>query len=124
MNYLSLAFMLTLSIFVLPFQAQASGGQHKNSSPSVNQYYEDGKAIYKGRKYGSRRIAYCVNVDGEKKKIRARHLRSFVGGTATKLSANLYDCDAPNTLISQNISPDDFNAVLHYLDARYALKLH
>lgn len=122
---------LSLSIFLISTMFASSlalaSGEHSAGSTASTQTndpaYADGQAIFKGRKGGTKALAYCVDVNGDKRKIKARTIQQYKGQTSSALVAGLYDCNQPDTLISQQITQNDLNAVVHYLDRRYKLAL-
>ena len=120
---LSLSFFtFIVSAMIIPSMAQASGTKDA-SADGTDLTYADGQAIYSGRKGGTKALAYCVDVEGDKQKLKARTIEQFKGMQSSALVAKLYDCDQPDTLISQQITQNDLNAVVHYLDVRYELAL-
>lgn len=101
-----------------------SGGSGFKSRP-VDQAYEYGKSVYKGRNKAYGKIKYCItSEDGaEKVKLKRGSLKPYKGGTFADLAGNLYNCDAPDTAIKDILSLNDLQHVLYYLNKRYKLKL-
>lgn len=105
----------------------ASGGGGYGSTPtsvqSVDQAYEVGKSVYRGKAPGLKKIKYCVDNGTEKVKVKRKNLKSFKNGKARDLAAALYDCDNPDTKIHQILSNADISSVMYYLNKRFRLKL-
>lgn len=120
---LSLSFSAFLISMIIPATMALASGAKSVSTEGADPTYADGQAIYSGRKGGTKALAYCVEVGGDKKKLKARTIGQFKGKESSALVAKLYDCDQPDTLISQQITQNDLNAVVHYLDVRYELAL-
>ena len=92
--------------------------------PQVDQTFEIGKAIFKGRQSGVPQITYCVaSDDGVKLPVKSKSIRPFKKTSYQNLSDNLYNCDVPDTLVSDELSRDNLLYVLYYLNKRYKLSL-
>jgi len=98
-----------------------SGGS--TSQRAVDQTYEVGKAIYNGRQRGTPRLSYCVASDDGKVPVKRKSLKPFKNTTFTNLAQNLYNCDNPESLVSEELSRDSLIHVLYYLDKRHKLSL-
>ena len=100
-----------------------SSGSFGNSSLNrVDQSYEIGKSIYKGRR-GNAKIAYCVELDGEKVPLRRKTVKPFKQSSVNEFVDNLYNCDKLDQLISDYLDTEQFAYVLYYLNKRYKLNL-
>ncbi len=126
----ALAVCLTLCL-LLPLQAIASGvagggfsGIEGTSAPrEVDEVYEFGKALYLGRTPDSKKIKYCVKVDGQLKKLGGRVLRPYRGSDQLDFANALYDCNNPEQQALLNINREQVAYVLYYLNKRYKLEL-
>lgn len=97
------------------------GGQVQQRQ--VDQTYEVGKAIYKGRQSGVARISYCVASGELKLPVKSKSLKTYKKTTYNNLAENLYNCDKPDSLVASELSKDNLLYVLYYLNKRYNLKL-
>lgn len=129
----SLVFILLLGEVSISFASGGSGGgfggrqnggfDSRQRQRVVDQSYETGKSIYKGRKAGEPTLEYCVLVKGEKVPLKRKSIKSFKNTTYTDLATNLYQCDQPEKKISAGLTRDSFLYVLYYLNKRHKLDL-
>lgn len=105
------------------------GGSYGGSNPAstarpVDQTYETGKAIFKGRKRGEPKLSYCVLADdGNKIPVKRKSLKPFKGTSYNELANNLFDCEQPDKRINEVLSRDSFLYVVYYLNKRHKLDL-
>jgi len=101
------------------------GGTYNRSAPprQVDQSYEYGKAIYQGRQQGFKKIAYCLDIDGEKVPLKSRTIKHFKRTPINDFANSLYDCNAPDQRVRDQLSRDKLQYVLYYLNKRYKLSL-
>ena len=132
MNILKISFFSTLLFSFGVSTAIASGGggygggggsYNQPTRPPVDQTYEVGKSIYKGRRAGAPKIKYCLNVDDEVVPLGRSSARKYKNTSVQAFSESLLDCNSPETNISQSLTRDDFLYVLYYLNKRYRLGL-
>lgn len=127
----SLVFILLLgqasSIFASGGSGGGFGGRQSGGFDSrqraVDQNYEIGKSIYKGRKAGEPTLEYCVLVEGEKVPLKRKSIKAFKNVTYNDLATNMYQCDQPEKQISASLTRDGFLYVLYYLNKRHKLGL-
>lgn len=99
-------------------------GSYTYSAPrQVDQNYEYGKSIYQGRKAGSVKLAYCLDIEGEKVPAKRKTFKKFKRATYSEFANSLYNCDQPNSLVRSEIDDEDFKYVLYYLNKRFNLAL-
>ena len=130
--------LLILSTFLLALSqaplSQASGGggysgggggSYNNTvrSKPVDQNYEVGKAIYKGRQAGEPSLQYCVLADGEKVPLKRKSLKAYKNASYDTFANSLFQCDQPEKLVADGLSRDSLLYVLYYLNKRHNLKL-
>ena len=119
---------MTVAI-VTTSSAMASGGFSSLGSNGtggarlVDEVYEYGKSIYKGRADGAEKIKYCVKVDGEVKKLKRSTARPYRKGLVKDFALALIDCKDPERLALMTMERDHVPVVLYYLNKRYKLKL-
>ena len=89
----------------------------------VNVPYERGKSVYRGRAENVAKLKYCIVHKGEKVKIKRSSMRSYVNGTYSGLSKQLYNCEKPDNKIINELPRKEFLEVLYYLDVEYKLSL-
>jgi hypothetical protein len=97
-----------------------SGGSRGRA---VDQNYEQGKSIYRGRKAGEPSFKYCILVDGEKVPIKRKSIKAYKNGTYNELATNMYQCDEPEKQIANGLTRDSLLYVLYYLNKRHKLNL-
>lgn len=118
---------LTASSLILSPMAFASGGGGFNTSgfsqKKVDQLYELGKSYYKARQANGTRLEYCVKNGDSLKKISRRALKPFKKQPASTLINNLYSCSNPSLKIADAVADDQGEAILHYLNKRFKLRL-
>lgn len=87
--------------------------------------YELGKAILSGRIEQYREIRVCVDLGASVEKPGSGALAEFKGAARDKLILALRDCpeDGPARRLSEVMEGVDVDAVVHYLDERYSLRL-
>ena len=102
----------------------SSSNQPRQAKP-VDQDYELGKSIYKGRQEGIAAIKYCLQVEGEAEavKLKSRSIKLFKRESYDALAGSLVDCEQPGTLVSDRLDADSLQAVMYYLSKRYDLYL-
>lgn len=109
--------------------AMASGGFSSLGSNGtggarlVDEVYEYGKSIYKGRADGTEKIKYCVKVDGEVKKLKRSTVKPYRKGLVKDFALALIDCKEPERLALMTMEREHVPVVLYYLNKRYKLKL-
>lgn len=108
--------------------SHASGGYSGGNSDrsryrAVDQDYEQGKAIYRGRKAGEPTLEYCILVDGEKVPIKRKSIKAYKNTSYEDLAANMYQCDQPEKQIANGLTRDSLIYVLYYLNKRHKLNL-
>ena len=101
----------------------SSGGRAAPPPRVVDEVYEIGKAIYLGRAPGAKKVNYCVNVDGEPKKLRGRTARDYKGANKLDFANALVNCQQPDELALASVEKTEIVYVIHYLDKRYRLNL-
>ncbi|MEM9620032.1 MAG: hypothetical protein AAF993_00190 [Pseudomonadota bacterium] len=100
------------------------GGLSGGAAPRVvDEAYEFGKSVYKGRAQGSEKIDYCVKVDGEVKKLKRSTAKSYRNGPTRDFALALIDCETPDRLALTTMSREHVPLVLYYLNKRYKLDL-
>ncbi len=118
-----------LMLMLISTGAAASGGLGLPSGSAgapvrqVDELYEAGKQIYKGRTAGAEKIAYCVKVDGELKKLKRSTIKPFKGGSREDFALALFDCEQPDRLALTSMQRDQVPVVLYYLEKRFRLNL-
>ncbi len=100
-----------------------SGGGFNNAPRQVDEAYEFGKSVYKGRAPGSEKITYCLKVDGEVKKLKRSTAKAYRKGSTQDFAQALIDCDAPDRLALTTMSREHVPLVLYYLNKRFNLDL-
>lgn len=112
------------SVFASGLSGRVGGPAGNASAPrEVDEVYEFGKALYLGRAPGSKKINYCVKVEGEPKKLRGRSLRSYKGAKQLDFANALYNCNQPEQLALLELEKEQVAYVLYYLNKRYKLNL-
>lgn len=123
----ALATLALISTDVLASGGYSGGGGFSTNAPrqqrQVDQTYEVGKSIFRGRQAGAPQLSYCVMVDGEKVPVKRKSLRSYKRSNYNNLADNLYDCDDPEKKIAEKLSKDNFLYVVYYLNKRHKLNL-
>ena len=98
-------------------------GRVPTGRDQIDHSYEEGKSIYKGRAVGTKKIAYCVDYEGQRVELKRKTVKQFRKASVQKFANSLYDCANPEKLIGAQVPPSDFRYVLYYLNKRYQLKL-
>jgi len=132
-SFFSLAASLLASLLILSQVSSAfasggySGGGFRNNNSTiarpVDQTYEVGKAIFKGRQAGEPSLQYCVVADGAKVPVKRSSVKAYKDSTYDNFSNNLYQCDKPDKLVAQGLTRDSLLYVLYYLNKRHKLGL-
>lgn len=104
------------------------GGFSSGSAPAprqVDQTYEIGKAIYRGRADSAPKLAYCVKSTETEEllPVKGKNVKAFRRGTYNEFANSLYNCDSPDTRIASELEREDFLYVIYYLNKRHNLKL-
>ncbi len=115
----------TTQVFASGSYGGGSGSFGTSSRPAkqIDHNYEQGKAIYTGRKSSAGKLDYCLAVDGELKPVRRSSLKTYKRTTYDNVANNLYNCNEPEQLISEKLSNDELLYVLYYLNKRFRLYL-
>ena len=131
------SFLISTTFFLALSQASLSlasgggsyggggGGSFNNTvnSRPVDQNYEIGKAIFKGRQSGEPSLEYCVLADGEKVPLKRKSLKAYKKASYDTFANSLFQCDQPDKLVADGLSRDSLLYVLYYLNKRHNLKL-
>lgn len=102
------------------------GGGYRSAADPI---YDRGKALFNGRARAHRGLAVCVAEDTDDgasvEGVRASRssLRDYRRGTVRALAERLVHCDAPTQLVGNQLDAEEFQALLYYMNKRYALKL-
>ena len=127
--------ILISGLSLLPFFALASGtgglGVNRgldsiDFSRQTDPYYEQGKAIYRGKVKEYKGIKYCLFApDQETKttKIKSKTIKPFKGSKLQEFAKQLRSCDNFEEYTVTLLSRDDMLILLYYLNKRYKLKL-
>ncbi len=91
----------------------------------VDQLYEIGKALFKGRAGNHGKVKFCVAMQGETVggKIRGKSVKPFKNGDAHAFAEHLYNCDDPDKRLTDLMEEPEVFAVLYYLDKRYKMNM-
>lgn len=126
---LALTFVIGAANHSLASGSSGGGGYGGGTSnyrveKKVDQSYERGKSIYKGRVESVGKIKYCVQTDEGLVKLRGKSLKPYKNGTYQDLASKLYDCETPDALIADTIGSNNISFVLYYLNKRHKLNLN
>ena len=99
------------------------GGSFNAPQRQIDTVYEEGKAIYRGRKAGEPSINYCIANEGEILPVKGKTIKAYKKTSYEKLANNLYNCDNPDTLVANELTRDSLLYVLYYLNKRHRLNL-
>ena len=141
-------FLLSAAILLLavPDWAVASGGYRPGGgggggygSPSPansrlsDPLYDVGKSLYQGRNRRHRGLQICLletpaNERSTKKAtdqvpLSRKHIRGHRNSTVLELTTQMVRCGEPETAITSVLSTSDLEALLHFLNKRYRLRL-
>ena len=105
------------------FSGAGSSGGIGPPTRVVDEVYEFGKSVYKGRVKGAEKIKYCVKVDGEVKKLKRSTAKAYKEGPARDFALALIDCESPDRLALTTMPREHVPIVLYYLNKRFKLKL-
>lgn len=124
---ITFAAAISVSLMSTPTFASGSGGFNNYPSRTVprqvDEIYEHGKALFKGRVDGAEKIKYCVKVDGEVKKLKRSTVKQYRKSSAEAFAYALVDCADPERLALTTMGREQAQVVLYYLNKRYALDL-
>ena len=99
------------------------GGFNAPQQRQVDTIYEEGKAIYRGRREGEPSINYCVANEGEIVPVKGKTIKAYKKTSYEELAKKLYNCDSPDTLVANELTRDSMLYVLYYLNKRHRLGL-
>ena len=101
------------------------GGFSGTPAPAreIDQNYEYGKQLFKGRTGGFEQVDYCIVADGEPEKVRSKALKPFKGGLSSELATALVNCEDTEKNILDYMDANSAIYVLYYLNKRYSLDL-
>lgn len=114
--------LFSITLLVISCSASASGSVGYDDT-AVDENYEYGKSVFQGRAKGVSKTNYCIDTGTEKVKLKGKVIKSFKNSTYQKLASKLYDCDNPDTLITEVLGQRNTPYVLYFLSKRYKLKL-
>ncbi len=135
MRITAINLIVLCAALILPGLGSASGtvpGNAPNFDPRrsqfgrpVDQLYEIGKALYKGRTGDHGKLKFCVAEKGADvgPKIRGKSVKPFKGGNAHAFADHIYNCDDPEQRLTKLMGEPEVFAVLYYLDKRYKMKM-
>ncbi len=111
--------------FATSASASGGGGFGNNgySSQRIDQQYELGKSYFKGRLADGSRLEYCVKTNSDLVKLSRRSVKQFKQGSTSAFVDSLYNCNNPDQRIADLVSQEQGQAILHYLNKRFKLRL-
>lgn len=117
--------MLTLcgSVLASGVGGGLGSGVQQSQPRVIDERYEYGKAVFLGREPGTAKIKYCVEHEGEVKKLKRKTLKRFKSGSAGAFANALLVCDQPDSLALRTLKDEQIPFVLYYLNKRYKLDL-
>ena len=125
MNKISL--IILTGILMVAGHANASGsggyGSYGTETKKVDEAYEYGKALYKGRIESVGKIKFCLAKGEQAVKVKRSSLKAYSGTSFQDLGNSLVNCENPNEHIVDRLGNQKTNSVVHYLNERYKLKL-
>ncbi len=126
--FIAAAFAITSTVvttFSSPAIASGGGGYDTGSfsQQRIDQLYELGKAYYKAPQADGKRLEYCIKTNDGLKKLSRSSVRPFKRGAAATFVNSLYSCQDPSLKISDAVADDQGDAILHYLNKRFKLRL-
>ena len=100
-----------------------SGGGYSSPAPKViDQAYEYGKSLYRGRLNGQK-ASYCIMKDNVSTPVRRSSIRKAKGLSYAQLGALVHNCSDAQQTLSSIFNKNQLNAVAYYLNKRYKLNL-
>lgn len=123
---IALCVAITGQAFASGSYGGGGGGGSTFNAPQQRQIdpvYEQGKAIFRGRSDGEPSLSYCVASEGEIVPVKRKSIKAFKKTSYEELAQNLYNCDAPDTLVANELTRDSLLYVLYYLNKRHRLGL-
>lgn len=117
-----------LLLIAAPAHASGSGSYggystDNQKSKRVDETYEYGKAIYKGRVKSVGKISFCLAQGDQLFRAKRGSLKGYSGGSFQQLANDLVNCKNPDEQIIAKIGEQKTRFLLHYLNKRYKLKL-
>lgn len=113
----------SLSLFASGgYSGSGQGGSYGSttSEKKVDQAYENGKAIYKGR---SKNVSYCI-VDGSASvAVKRSTIKQLKGAKYADVGERLHNCENTKETMSMLLKEYELNSVIYYLNKRYRLNL-
>lgn len=133
-KYLYLCIVVFVSALAFTSFTQASGSSalsenKKRSSKvkgqGVDQLYEKGKHLYRGKDKKYKGIKVCLKAGGDTgtSKLSRSSLKKYAKGSALDLAVNLYNCKAEEQQLANVYQGDDLAYLIYYLNKRYKLNL-
>ena len=105
------------------------GGGFNSDGLTLDEAYILGKSIYLGRNKKLRSLRVCLNMskgaDEAPTVVRPSRdvLKKFVGRPITVLTTRLIDCGDPTSQIALTLAPNDFRALVYYMNKKFRLRL-
>ncbi len=105
------------------------GGGFNSSGRTLDEVYSLGESIYTGRYKKHRGLGLCLNMsrgaDEPATAVRPSHklLKQFVEVPILVLTTRLVDCEHPTSQLALILSPNDFRALVHFMNQRFRLRL-
>jgi hypothetical protein len=105
------------------------GGGFNSSGLTLDEVYTIGKSIYSGRYKKHRGLGVCLNMstgaDEPAQAVRPSQklLKQFVEVPILVLTTRLVDCEDPTSQLALILSPNDFRALVHFMNQRFRLRL-
>ena len=126
-KYLFAAVAATTLILSPIANVNASGGGGYNtgsfSQSRVDHLYELGKSYYRSPQADGSRLEYCVKTQSGLERLTRNSVKPFKRGTASQFVNSLYSCNDPSLKIVDAVPVDHGDAILHYLNKRFKLRL-
>ena len=127
-------FRLAIAISILlssPFAAASGGyggggyGGSSSSSytpPPVDERYEYGKALFKGRVRNIKSVKLCMDYKGKQKKMSKKTLKPYKGRNRDEVISKIYVCNSSDTAFTDVFQRSEQLDILYYFNKRYKLK--
>ncbi len=113
-----------LSSTVMASGSYGGGRSYDRSEPKqIDQTYETGKALFKGRGSSAGKLNYCISVGDELLPVKRSSLQNYKNSSYNDVANQLFNCDQPDTKIAEQLTKDELLYVMYYLNKRFKLKL-
>ncbi len=121
---ISVLFSSTLAMASGGYGGGYGGSSSSYTPPPVDERYEYGKALFKGRVRNVKSVKLCMDYKGKQKKMSKKTLKPYKGRNRDEVISKIYVCNSSDTAFTDVFKRSEQLDILYYFNKRYKLKFN